>query len=59
MASDPETPAVVSEFISKNFSVDDGGQSAQIIARLEEIINQLGPSMGKYGFKLKHILRLI
>ena len=57
MASDPQTPAVVAEFISKNYYVDDAGCSARTKARLEEIIDQLGPSMGIYGFKLKHILR--
>ena len=57
MASDLQTTPIVAEFISKSFYVDDGGRSAQTIARLEEIISKLGPRMGKYGFKLKHILR--
>ena len=58
MASDPGTPPIVTEFIAKSFYVDDGGRSAKTIARLEEVISSLGPSMGKYGFQLKHILRI-
>ena len=57
VASDPQTPDVVAEFIKKNFYVDDAGRSARTIAKLEEIIDGLGPAMGKYGFRLKHILR--
>ena len=57
VASDPGTPPIVAEFIAKAFYVEDGGRSAKTIARLEEIISSLGPSMGKYGFQLKHILR--
>ena len=57
VASDPQTPPIVAEFISKSFYVDDGGRSARTIARLEEIISKLVPSMGKYGFTMKHILR--
>ena len=57
VASDPQTPPIVAEFIAKSFYVDDGGRSAKTIARLEEVISNLGPSMGKYGLKLKQILR--
>ena len=57
VASDPQTPPVVADFIAKSFYVDDGGRSAQTIEKLEEIIDKLVPSMGRYGFQMKHILR--
>ena len=57
VASDPETPAAVAEFITRNFYVDDGGLSKPTIEELEEVIDGLGPALEKYSFQLKHILR--
>ena len=44
VASDPETPTLLPDLISKHVYVDEGGISAWTIAQLEEIIGELGPS---------------
>ena len=45
------------DFIRRHFYVDDGGLSAATKEKLEKIISELPPSLLRYGFNVKHVLR--
>ena len=56
-ASHPAVSMETAAFIRSHFYVDDGGLSAATKEKLEKIISELPPSLLRYGFNVKHVLR--
>ena len=56
-ASHPAVSMDTAAFIHRHFYVDDGGLSAATKETLEKIISELPPSLLRYGFNVKHVLR--
>ena len=56
-ASHKDVSVDTADFIRRHFYVDDGGLSAATKEKLEKIISELPPSLLRYGFNVKHVLR--